>query len=190
VAGARSALAVLSKRVNRLLPAPRVVRLAAELSALENGGAVRSINEAARSAEFVMSDMDAGGDGYDRQGDVVDVSGIRLANFLRAPVALMNHDQSQPIGRWTNVRKVGRKLIGVLVFATTRAGQEAWELVKSGVLSAVSVGFNPEGRQEPIHETGGTYFSAVELLECSLVSVPANAGALLVGRAAGRYNHR
>jgi HK97 family phage prohead protease len=183
---AGNALAALNKRLDRILvPRARVVRLAKDHSVLEGAGAVRSINESARSADFVMTDETGGGSGFDRVGDVVSVQGIELRNFLRSPIALMNHDQSQPIGRWTNVRKVGRKLLGTLVFASTKAAEEAWQLVKAGVLGAVSLGFNPIGRQEPIPESGGMYFTAVDLLECSLVSVPANAGALLVGRSAG-----
>lgn len=180
------ALGRLGRRVARLL-GPRVVRLAGGRGVQENAGAVQSVDTKNRSATFVMSTEEGG---PDRQGDIVSVAGIDLSNFLRSPVALFNHDANAVVGRWVNVRKAGKRLIGTLVFAANRAGEEAWQLVKSGVLAACSVGFNPTARPETIPATGGMYFPSVELFECSLVSIPANANALLVGRAAPRYRYR
>jgi Escherichia/Staphylococcus phage prohead protease len=52
---------------------------------------------------------------------------------------------------------------------------------KSGLVNATSVGFLPVA-SEPIGNTGGRRFTKSELAEFSFVSVPANAGALILER--------
>jgi HK97 family phage prohead protease len=193
---ASNRLAGLERRLKRLglLPRPRVVKFDG-YSAQEGAGSVQAIDNKRMAATFVMSSEEGG---VDRQGDIVVVSGIDVRNFLRSPVALFNHDQDKPIGRWENVRRVGRKLVGTLVFAATELGRQCWDLVKGGVLSGVSIGFNPTGRVVPRYasgegdegDEGGNVFEKVEVLECSLVSVPANANALLVGRAHRPLSYR
>src|SRR4029077_15105112 len=56
----------------------------------------------------------------------------------------------------------------------------------AGVLRAVSVGFHAN-KYEPLEgsKVGGLHFLEQELVECSLVSVPANANALAVAKALG-----
>jgi phage head maturation protease len=58
---------------------------------------------------------------------------------------------------------------------------ETCALAKAGVLNAVSIGFRPL-KSEPLR-TGGQKFTKWELLELSIVSVPANPSALIVQRA-------
>jgi phage head maturation protease len=58
---------------------------------------------------------------------------------------------------------------------------ETCALAKAGVLNAVSIGFRPL-KSEPLR-TGGQKFTKWELLELSIVSVPANPSALVVQRA-------
>jgi phage head maturation protease len=57
-------------------------------------------------------------------------------------------------------------------------------LAKSGVIKAVSVGFIPIVR-EPLRD-GSFRFTKWELLELSLVSVPANPNALVIERSLGQ----
>ena len=57
-------------------------------------------------------------------------------------------------------------------------------LAKSGVIKAVSVGFIPLS-YEPLRD-GGRRFTSWELLELSLVSVPANPTAFVIERSLGR----
>jgi hypothetical protein len=57
-------------------------------------------------------------------------------------------------------------------------------LAKAGVINAVSVGFISLAR-EPLRE-GGWRFASWELLELSLVSVPANPNALVIERSLGQ----
>ena len=70
----------------------------------------------------------------------------------------------------------------------SEASDEAYQLVAEGYLRAVSVGFRPL-EWEPMPDGRGTRFTSVELLEISLVSVPANASALLAARLGGKGGH-
>ncbi len=133
--------------------------------------------------QFVLSD-----DSTDRMGDTIQPSGWDLRAFEANPIALWQHASSRPIGRWIDVRVSGNKLLGKLVFAdpgTSVMIDELRALVEQNVIKAVSVGFNPI-EFEPIRgPKGGTNFKRQELLEVSLVSVPANKNAVAVARSMG-----
>jgi HK97 family phage major capsid protein/HK97 family phage prohead protease len=132
--------------------------------------------------DFVLSD-----DTLDRYGDVIEAKGWVLQAFKKNPIALFGHNAGFPIGNWTNVRVEGRKLIGTLQLAAKGTSQridELINLVEQGVLRAVSVGFRPL-ESEPIDKNqpyGGQRYTKQELLETSLVSVPANPAALALAR--------
>ena len=130
--------------------------------------------------EFVMSDSTV-----DRVGDMVDVKGWQLASFKAHPIALFNHDKDQVIGKWTDVRVVGGELRGRLELAdegTSALVDTIRKLTKQNILRAVSVGFRALEKQPLTKDAdknwGPFRFTKSELLECSLVSVPANPNAL------------
>lgn len=128
--------------------------------------------------EYVMSSADV-----DRMGDVVEQNWT-LEDFQRNPIALFGHRSDFPIGTWTKVRVEGGKLKGVLKLAAAGTSQridEVTALVKQGILKAVSVGFRPL-EHEPLKKGDGYRFKKNVLVECSLVSVPANPNALQVAR--------
>lgn len=132
--------------------------------------------------DFVLSD-----ETVDRMGDIVSADGWVLTNFKKNPIALFGHNSSFPIGNWTNIRVEGGKLIARLKLAargTSGRLDELISLVEQGILRAVSVGFIPI-KAEPIDEKqpfDGTRFVKQELLETSLVSVPANPAALALAK--------
>lgn len=132
--------------------------------------------------DFVLSD-----ETVDRMGDIVSADGWVLTKFKANPMALFAHDGRFPIGEWENVRVAGGKLIGRLKLATRGTSarlDELISLVEQGILRAVSVGFIPI-KSEPLDEKrpyDGTRFLKQELLECSLVSVPANPAALALAK--------
>lgn len=134
------------------------------------------------SLEFVLSD-----ETLDRYGDIVEASGWVLTNFRKNPIALFGHSSSFPIGTWTNIRIEGGKLVARLKLAargTSARIDELIGLVEQGILRAVSVGFRPL-EWEPLDEKkpyGGQRYKKSELLECSLVSVPANPAALQLAK--------
>ena len=133
--------------------------------------------------EFILSDATP-----DRFADVIDVDGWEYEAFANNPIALFNHDKAFPIGKWKNVRKhEGQSLRGELVLApkgTSQRIDEIRRLIEADILRAVSVGFRPL-EHEPINAKdpwGGTRYKKSELVEASLVSVPANPNALSVAR--------
>src|SRR5215471_5272528 len=140
---------------------------------------VRSVGE--RQAVFRASGEEPGRDGYS-----ILTSGIELKNFRANPIVLFQHDPTEPIGRCVSIRAVGRDLVAVVEFAAAGASQIADKvcaLVKQGVLSACSIGFDPH-KIEPAKD-GVRVIPSCSLLELSVVSIPALAGALVMERAAG-----
>lgn len=134
------------------------------------------------SLEFVLSDATV-----DRYGDIVEARGWDLRNFKRNPIALFGHSASFPIGTWSNVRVERGKLLARLNLAARGTSQRLDELiglVEQGILRAVSVGFRPV-EWEPIDKDkpyGGQRYTKQELLETSLVSVPANPAAVALAK--------
>jgi len=121
----------------------------------------------------------------DRMGDTIDPMGWDLSNFNKNPIALFNHSYDMPIGKWANVRVENNQLIGDLELAapgTSELVDTVRSLVEQRILSAVSVGF---GAIEYEFGDSGIEFKKQELMECSLVSVPANPQALAIARSFG-----
>lgn len=144
------------------------------MSIVKKVGAV----EVSDDLEFVLSDATP-----DRYGDVVEARGWDLTWFRKNPIALFGHDNAFPIGTWENVRVEGGKLLGKLKLAeagTSARIDELRSLVQQKILRAVSVGFKPV-ETEP-NGNRGIRFLKQELLETSLVSVPANPAALAVAK--------
>jgi HK97 family phage prohead protease len=136
--------------------------------------------------EFVMSD-----ETVDRMGDVISASGWELENFHKNPVCLFNHRADFPIGRWKNLRAEKGALRGYLQLApegTSPRIDEIRRLVEAGILCSVSVGFHPL-ESEPLDKKAGSFggmrFLKQELIETSLVSVPANPNALAIAKSLG-----
>jgi HK97 family phage prohead protease len=133
--------------------------------------------------EFVMSDGSV-----DRMGDIIDPAGWLLDNFRKNPVALFGHQSGFPIGKWSEVVIKDDRLVGRLELMAPVSDRlrELHTAVAAGVLRAVSVGFHPK-KMEPIEDSteGGYRFLEQELVECSLVAVPANPNALAVAKALG-----
>lgn len=154
-------------------------------------GLVYKIAEQSASdpAEFILSD-----ETIDRYGDVISVDGWDLRNFTktRNPIALFNHHSDDVIGRWENVRVEGKRLLGRLVLAdegTSDLINKVRKLWKQGILRAVSVGFRALAKEKLTDDAdefwGPFRYLRQELVECSLVAVPANPNALQISRAFG-----
>lgn len=132
--------------------------------------------------EFVLSDGTV-----DSYGDIVEPTGWDLRRFKKNPIALFGHSSSFPIGTWSDVRVDGGKLKGRLDFAkqgTSFRIDELRKLVEQGVLRAVSVGFRAI-KAEPIDPEkpyAGQRYLKSELMEASLVSIPANPAALSLAK--------
>lgn len=132
--------------------------------------------------DFVLSDATV-----DRYGEVVEPAGWDLRNFKKNPIALFGHNSSFAIGRWTDLRVEEGRLMGRLNLAkrgTSYRLDELIGLVEQGILRAVSVGFRPLKAEplDPEKPYGPQRYLRQELLETSLVAVPANPAALAVAK--------
>lgn len=132
--------------------------------------------------EFVLSDAT-----IDRYGDIIEPDGWVLANFKKNPIALFGHRSDFPVGTWSKLRVDGGRLIGKLQLAakgTSARLDELISLVEQGILRAVSVGFHPI-KSEPLDKDrpyGPQRYTKQELVETSLVAVPANPAALSLAK--------
>ena len=121
----------------------------------------------------------------DRMGDTIAAAGWELDNFKRNPVILFAHDSdAMPVGKSVATFVSDGALHGVVQFAPSAEAQQVKEFVKGGFLNAVSVGFQPKEFDFADDEERffGIDFTKQELLETSIVPVPAHPGALLEGR--------
>jgi HK97 family phage prohead protease len=111
----------------------------------------------------------------DRQGDSIDQNGWELENFQKNPVILFAHNYSElPIAKAVEVIKGESTLTIRIKFASEEANPKAQQvknLVDEGILNTTSVGFIQK-------ERNGNIITKAELLEVSIVPVPANAEAL------------
>jgi HK97 family phage prohead protease len=143
-----------------------------------------------RTIKFVASD-----ENVDRYGDIVRASGWDLANFKANPVLLFGHQSRDlPIGRVSSIEVIGKQLVAVAEFMSAELNAKAdavYRMVKEGFLNAVSVGFKPTKKPNQIKHpdtnewTGGYEFIAQELMELSVVPVPALPSALALSRSYG-----
>ena len=153
-----------------------------ETASVEADGIVRKATNEGRTlgGEFVISD-----ESTDRMGDVIVQAGWKFDGFEINPIALFNHDSSFPIGTWKNIRREGDRTLGRLELAeagTSDRIDELRRLVDQDILRAVSVGFRPL-KTEPVGKgKSGLRFVESDLLEVSLVSVPANANAIQIAK--------
>jgi HK97 family phage prohead protease len=130
-----------------------------------------------RTVKFVITTGDA-----DREKDVIDPSGWDVENYLKNPVVLFAHDyDSLPVARTTSLEQQGDKLIAVAEFASAELNpmaERVFQMLKQGFLRGASVGFRPTSFA--FNEArGGVDFAKQELLEFSIVPIPANAQALM-----------
>jgi HK97 family phage prohead protease/HK97 family phage major capsid protein len=137
------------------------------------------------SLSYVLSDATV-----DRYGDVIEPAGWMLDQFRGNPIALFNHSPNQPIGKWKNIRVEDDRLVADFVPAakgTSRRTDEILSLIEQNILRATSVGFLGI-ESEPIDAKrpgAGRRYTRQELLETSIVSVPANPAALQLARSLG-----
>lgn len=117
----------------------------------------------------------------DRMGDIVEPMGVSFKN----PLPLLHqHDSKSPVG---TVKFDKPTKAGITFEARLPKIEEpgplkdrvdtAWGEVKAGLIRAVSIGFR--ALEHAFMDDGGIRFIASEVLELSLVTVPANADAVI-----------
>ena len=92
------------------------------------------------------------------------------------PAMLWQHDSGAPIGRWLTLAEDARGLVveGRLTLEVQKA-REAYALLRDGALNGLSIGF--QTRRSQAGEHGGRLLTDIDLLEISLVTLPANSAA-------------
>lgn len=110
----------------------------------------------------------------DRYGDVIPSyawNEAALANYKKNPIILAYHDHEEPIGVATELMPdaTGLKITAKI----STAAKEVYQLVKEGILRCFSVGFIVKDAEYD-QLTDIFVIKELELLEVSVVSVPAN----------------
>jgi HK97 family phage prohead protease len=155
---------------------------------LRRGAVIKAVDTEGRTMRFVASD-----ESVDRYGDIIRASGWQLDNFRKNPVLLFAHDSRQPpVGQVPSIEVVGTELIADCLFrpeGDSQLSDDVWRAVEGGFLRAVSVGFTPTGPINELVDSAGNWigyeFTSQELLELSVVPVPANPQALAVAKSLG-----
>ncbi|AJE47180.1 phage major capsid protein [Celeribacter indicus] len=111
----------------------------------------------------------------DRMGDVIERAAF--ANAVPPLPMLDTHDQTKAIGVWNEVAVTdeGLKLKGRLLVNDVERAREVRALVLAGGMRGLSIGFHAT-KALPRHG-GGRTIQALELMEISIVAVPAHPGA-------------
>lgn len=147
-----------------------------------------------RILEFVIST-----EAKDRHGDIIEVEGFELDNFKKNPVILFAHNSmAPPIGRAVDIEILDGELVAKAEFMGTDIdptgfSDTIFRMLKGGFLKATSVGFFPidmefmfeDGDEEGEQFFTGIHFLKQELVEFSVVPVPANPEALIRAKTAG-----
>ena len=123
----------------------------------------------------------------DRYNDVV-AQDWDLSAYNRNPVVLFNHNPTQmPIGKGKAYVENDQLMLEVEFDQKDEMAKTIEQKVRDGFISAVSVGFQPLKSinraslpaDHPYHGKSGQFFSKSELLEVSIVTIPANNEATL-----------
>ena len=121
----------------------------------------------------------------DRDKDVIRVNGWHFENYNKNPVVLFGHNyRALPVAVGSQPSVEGAKVLSNADFAASRVdvfAETVRQYVKAKVLRASSVGFDPL-KWMYNEERRGYDFVEHELLEWSIVPVPANAEALQLAK--------
>ena len=117
----------------------------------------------------------------DRMDDVIEPLG---ATFAASLPLLLFHDTRQPVGHAHLQAPTAAGITFRATLPTVDAPgrlrdriEEAWQSVKAGLIRGVSIGFRPLEDGIEYIKGGGLRFTKIEILELSLVAIPANADA-------------
>jgi HK97 family phage prohead protease len=113
----------------------------------------------------------------DRLEDVVEPDG---AQFKLPLPLLWQHDSKQPIGHVTDAKvgKAGIEIVAKIAKGVTAEIDRAWSLIKSGLVTGLSIGFKAVETSR-IEKSNGIRFIKWDWLELSAVTIPANAEATI-----------
>ena len=130
---------------------------------------------------FVLSD-----ESVNSNGNVVLTEGIDTTAFERNPVMLYMHNRDgNVIGRWENIRKEDKRLLGDAVFDdSTELAATVKKQVEKGFLRSVSIGIEVIAIKDL---NGVQSIVKSRLIEVSIVDIPSNKNAVKLCRRSGGY---
>lgn len=111
----------------------------------------------------------------DRVGDVINRGAFQKAI---APIPMLaSHDQRDTVGVWDQIEETAEGLMvkGRLLVNDVSRAAEVRALIKAGAMTGLSIGF--QSRKAMPRRSGGRNISELDLLEISVVAVPAHPGA-------------
>lgn len=111
----------------------------------------------------------------DRMGDMIQKGAFAMAS-MPLPM-LFGHDPSDPVGVWESgtEKASGFEVTGRLLVEDLARAKEVRALVQAGAVRGLSIGFRT--KKATSRPDGGRTITDLELLEISLVTVPAHPGA-------------
>lgn len=126
----------------------------------------------------------------DRTNERVGADGFDFSRYMSNPIVVNSHDYSsieQILGRTLQIRRVDDGHEADIVFNDTPKGRLAQQLVDSGDLRATSIGFISHGLSFGKEASDPATHESSELLEISMVAVPANQEALRLRSLVGSF---
>ncbi len=111
----------------------------------------------------------------DREGEVIlpEALAASLQQYMENPIVTYAHDWLNPIGRTVEARASDAGLWVRIQLGRTARAREVWQLVEDRILRSLSIGFNADPA-DGFERDGIWYWRRIELLEISIVPIPAN----------------
>jgi HK97 family phage major capsid protein/HK97 family phage prohead protease len=135
---------------------------------------IKSVNDEQRIIEGIATTPTP-----DRANDIVELDGIDYA--LPLPF-LYQHNSRQPIGQVVDAKIVKNEMRVRIEMASAGVAtfiDEAWSLIKAGLIRGLSIGFRSI-EDAYNRDTGGVHFIKTEWIELSAVTIPMNAEATIL----------
>lgn len=155
------------------------------MSYIKKGATVLNVNGSEiKTYPFVLTSED-----IDRDRERVIIAGMNIDNYLKNPVVFLQHySHEKPIGTIVKIVRRAKQLIGYVHFhGLDEDSKQIERYVEAGVYNAGSIGFNVLEKQRvgttpaEREQTGAesvTDITKSELLEFSIVTIPANPNAV------------
>lgn len=135
-------------------------------------------------AEFIISNAAS-----DRYGESIVMEGINTTKYMQNPVVLWGHDYTAlPLGRTLSLRQEGGNLIALVQFDIDLSdfANTVYQQILRGTISAASIGglVKAYGLTDQ-NTTDWDTIAEMEMVEWSVVPVPANPEALVLSKQFG-----
>ena len=143
----------------------------------------KSINDETKTIRFKISD-----DQTDRMGEIVDQASWNFKNYMNNPIVLWGHNPDEPenvLGQTLALETQGGETYAEMQFDDDINPKAAlvWKQLLKGTLRTVSVGFIA-------HDQEGNVLKNNELLEVSVVPIPANPRAIALSMKDGSLSRK